>query len=148
MTSGHHHKATRQVADSFESQIHLAPHPGTSSCQHRGAENTCTHPQTPMVMKSRLSTNCHAAKMGHFFVFYHLQTVNFQKFQKRSNFYKSVFLPWHCIWHGGGRGWEGCSTGMVPRRAPSDRMTRPGIQSAGEEGDFAHDDCTAPQPVS
>lgn len=35
-----------------------------------------------MVMKSRLSTNCHAAKMGHFFVFYHLQTVNFQKFQK------------------------------------------------------------------
>lgn len=142
MTSGHHHEATRQVADSFASQIHLAPCPGTSSCQHRGAENTCTHPPTPMVMKSRLSTNCHAAKMGHFFVFYHLQTVNFQKFQKRRNFYKFSLSPLALHLACRGQGLGGCSTGTVPRRAPPDRMTRPAVQSAGEEGDFAHDDCT------
>ena len=34
------------------------------------------------------------------------------------------------------------------QEAPPDRMTRPAVQSAGEEGDFAHDDCTLTPSLS
>lgn len=46
-------------------------------------------------------------------------------------------------------GMEGQGLGRPVHRhgaqeGPPDRMTRPGVQSAAEEGDFAHDDSTLP----